>query len=598
MTGRPRIRRRLERSSEHGQVLVLFVLFIVVLLGAAALTVDYGSWLSSRRSYQATADAAALAGAHYLVAPDSIACTSPAVCARTDSWKYLNSELKLGLQASDIASQAAASTPQAGVTVGPYTLWVDTPPSAAGTAYPGTLASNNRVMFVRVQATQTSYFSGIWSPTGPTVSAWATAGVFPNRFAVITLRRPTDNGPSNAKDITLAGNNTTLTVVNGDLGGNWGMKLNSNNFLQFETVPTTNYQPAPYLIDWTSCGNSCWSNSQVVDAGNNSLSTQFPPNGAIKLPGYVPDPNYAPPLDLVSNAPAAATTSIPTGDNGGTVTINSGTVVKASDGDPLTCDPTSSPHLGPGWYDTINVNNGSCLILDPLHHHSTPNNPATDIATPVLEGQLPGIYYVTCQFNISQGLVVGDGVTVIVRPSTSGGCNNQFKPAAGGIVDVNRGCVTQSNGTPSSGLPPSGNYCTGGQVLGAWTTKGASPYTWNGTAWAYQNTEESNIQTYGRGIAVYVLKPSQELGGSSAVDANTTVIQVNSGAGLAWNGVTYAPHDNATIAGQPDHTGVGQLISWTFTFNGGTNVTQYYSGPDAGFPILLEPCASGNGGAC
>jgi hypothetical protein len=52
--------------SERGQAAVLTVLFMVVLLGAVALTLDVGSWFRAQRATQSAADAAALAGAHAL----------------------------------------------------------------------------------------------------------------------------------------------------------------------------------------------------------------------------------------------------------------------------------------------------------------------------------------------------------------------------------------------------------------------------------------------------------------------------------------------------------------------------------------------------
>lgn len=51
---------------EGGQVLVLAVLMMTSLLGMAALVLDTGSWFRERRHLQATADAAALAGAQAL----------------------------------------------------------------------------------------------------------------------------------------------------------------------------------------------------------------------------------------------------------------------------------------------------------------------------------------------------------------------------------------------------------------------------------------------------------------------------------------------------------------------------------------------------
>jgi Flp pilus assembly protein TadG len=53
-------------KNERGQAFVLTVLSLVVLLGMAALVLDVGAWFHQKRHLQATADAAALAGAQLL----------------------------------------------------------------------------------------------------------------------------------------------------------------------------------------------------------------------------------------------------------------------------------------------------------------------------------------------------------------------------------------------------------------------------------------------------------------------------------------------------------------------------------------------------
>jgi Flp pilus assembly protein TadG len=55
-----------ETRSERGQAFVLTVISLVVLLGMAALVLDVGAWFHQKRHLQATADAAALAGAQFL----------------------------------------------------------------------------------------------------------------------------------------------------------------------------------------------------------------------------------------------------------------------------------------------------------------------------------------------------------------------------------------------------------------------------------------------------------------------------------------------------------------------------------------------------
>jgi Flp pilus assembly protein TadG len=54
------------RRDEAGQAILITVLFLVVLMGCSALTLDVGMWYREQRQAQATADAAALAGAQSL----------------------------------------------------------------------------------------------------------------------------------------------------------------------------------------------------------------------------------------------------------------------------------------------------------------------------------------------------------------------------------------------------------------------------------------------------------------------------------------------------------------------------------------------------
>jgi hypothetical protein len=64
--------------SESGQALVVSILFMLVLLGGVALTLDVGSWYREHRQAQTTADAAALSAAPSLLTGDTTAATSTA----------------------------------------------------------------------------------------------------------------------------------------------------------------------------------------------------------------------------------------------------------------------------------------------------------------------------------------------------------------------------------------------------------------------------------------------------------------------------------------------------------------------------------------
>jgi hypothetical protein len=58
----------MSRTNERGQAVVLMVISLAVLTGMAALVLDVGIWMRTDRRLQATADAAALAGAQKLPA--------------------------------------------------------------------------------------------------------------------------------------------------------------------------------------------------------------------------------------------------------------------------------------------------------------------------------------------------------------------------------------------------------------------------------------------------------------------------------------------------------------------------------------------------
>ncbi len=58
-----RAARRPALRDERGQAAVLALVFLTALLGMAALVLDIGAWYRADRDVQATADAAALAGA-------------------------------------------------------------------------------------------------------------------------------------------------------------------------------------------------------------------------------------------------------------------------------------------------------------------------------------------------------------------------------------------------------------------------------------------------------------------------------------------------------------------------------------------------------
>jgi Flp pilus assembly protein TadG len=101
-----------------GQVLVVFALGLLVLLGAAAVTIDLGMWLSDRRTLQNAADAGAQAGVSELLKRP---ITDPKRAAAIEhALRYVNAQLGLGLTDALITNCAAsAASDPAGNGLGP-----------------------------------------------------------------------------------------------------------------------------------------------------------------------------------------------------------------------------------------------------------------------------------------------------------------------------------------------------------------------------------------------------------------------------------------------------------------------------------------------
>lgn len=120
--------------NEDGQAIMLSVVFLVLLLGATALTIDVGAWYRAQRAAQGTADAAALAGAQALPNDTPTASTLAAQYATANGG---------GLAPSDITFRSG---------------W-----------------EPNDTVVVRVKRTSPSFFAQLFSISSVNVSATAAA---------------------------------------------------------------------------------------------------------------------------------------------------------------------------------------------------------------------------------------------------------------------------------------------------------------------------------------------------------------------------------------------------------------------------------------
>jgi hypothetical protein len=279
------------REREHGQVLVLFAFVLISLLLVSALAVDYGGWLLARRSYQNAADEAAIAGAYLLTSQISDQCSpsepSKNHCAREAAWTTLQNQLGLNLNGNspNVMADSIGDVPY--VEKG-YTIWVASPPSDAGAAYPG-FASSQKTIFVRVDRVQQANLSRIILPS-VNVGAWATAGRIPQNFAIVTLCGPPSCRTPNGEDLKVNGTGSTLILLRGDIGSNSFAKTagNSAAIALSDTNASSAYMhyPAECAIGSVSCQLVGW------DDGNPGSRTA--PKSALALPQVI-DPSYIAP---------------------------------------------------------------------------------------------------------------------------------------------------------------------------------------------------------------------------------------------------------------------------------------------------------------
>lgn len=453
------------RERQGGQVLVLFTLVLVVLLLASALAVDYGAWLVTKRSYQNVADAAALAGAQQLTRSLTPAKRS---LARQAAWQSVKSQLGLGL---DPATQAGANEATAYVENG-YQIWVASPPEDANAGcssncpYPGHV-SGPGVVFVRVQRAGQHFLSRIAFSTDTPVVAWATAGRFPQNFAVEALCDPNAGGGNcivQGANVKIDGNNSLLAVSTGDLGSNsWtrtsgtgsaiGLGTDSNGYMgTFEDCwdATGNqcnlYTYSGGAVDYSSPRNASPLGASIVDPAYpappiNSTTTPNECNGAgtVQLAsilesgsdahavdGGLPQPDVDLAAARLPATPPAVQAAAPKPQISGTVNNSSGTVlsgisVTAVSGGNTYTDTTSAS----GVYTLKNVNAGTYTITatDPsgVYHGGTTSVTvaATDVTAPLITLQKNPVISGTIR---DSGTGTGiSGVTVTITGVNLGG---------------------------------------------------------------------------------------------------------------------------------------------------------------------------------
>jgi hypothetical protein len=235
----------------------------------------------------------------------------------------------------------------------------------------------------------------------------------------------------------------------------------------------------------------------------------------------------------------------------------------------------STNRIRPGTYEDITIGANECAWIDPLG--GTPG---------VTSGQTPGLVYVTDTLSIgSDAFIFGDGVTIVLGPDAHVSVNN----GGGFILNYYDPDNTYGGGSHwrtasyigGVGVTPCAGDPDGSADLrrGAFTTK--DRYTWD-TSVSPACYNDTPVVLGEIGMTWYLRDTATCCGGHR--------FYFNGAMGFLFDGVLYGPKDDIKLGGQGAQAAAGQIVAWTLTYAGDTDIHQRYSGIEVdGPPYLIEP---------
>ena len=557
-------------NARRGQVLPLFAIFLIGLFAAAALAVDVSSAYSARQAYRTAADAASLAGAQDLQVAGSRAITGgDQTKARADSLKSL-------MKAFGVTSVTGTCAPAAQILAcqldgTPFLVSVVTPSPTCVTC-----DSTHAVQVTVRNPTFQLTFARVLGMGQFNVASTSVAGlVFGRSYAIQTLRPPKRAGATFlVNDIEIDGG-SVVNVQHGDVGSNANMNYSGTGSIM-------NIDPGYGMFYFDPLSGPGW------------FGPPMPPLQIVeKLPTLINDPLYQYPAMRGSAGSAPCTT----GPSNCAPTF---TDAKAAD--------CGAPGVNPACTRADLDLTGCKLEADYLR---------TSVYSIFMAAQLdsnvycynPGIYDTS---NPNQ-LVVAGGDVALLMPGAyyfksgldvSGRIVGGYRPGTNGVAlmfdECSAQCILSGNTAQTIALNAGSKFPPG--TAG---TSALAALDWDGrlveTSGPASPTPRLLITLLVNKDPTCFVPTSPPFVEPSGCDPGThnKTLNMAGGGSLALEGVQYAPTDNVEIHGGSTGTGqVGQIISWTLFYSGGTHINQEGPATEGPGTLRLDAACTIPGVAC
>ena len=525
----------MKANHERGQILVVFAAGLIGLIAMAALAIDLSSVYSTQQTEKAAADAAALAGGQDLQAPDSRGPGDP-VAARTHALMNLAGRFGVSPPALTGPCNPNGNMTDCPLTGTAYHIAMSTPSKTTGD--PRSLQVSVYIPDFQLTYSRLLGQNG-WNVGETSVAVTGNSA----QYALVTLRPPNilpNSLDQNRADINLAGTNTGVDIVQGDVGTNSYVSTNSASMITLES------------------GSLIYHKDNIVpDGWNKDLNGD--PKGQLNT-DLILDPNYVYPSGI----------SLPTPD------LTNYTQWSTQVAGQTPC-PASVPSSA--WSNALGVNPSTWTCYQPGVYTA---HQAFTVGTGEAAYLLPGVYWF--QSGMSVGGTLAGGLDTTPTDLTHGGAVDLY------FTESNTKTLSALN-TENLVLNVGDHGCTPSP-----TNACTPPPAKDGLGKPMQTSE-------GLLLTIEVARdPSCFTGTTPQLCSDNQNATVNIGGNGVFRiaGILYGPSDKMQINSNNTIQGgtVGQIISWTVRYGGGPLLTQAYPGKLGNGILHLDTACSGGNTPC